>query len=106
MNRKILRLFKKHYNLDAYHYWLRARLETRANPLFQKKSKKCFLLKINFFLYVLDRFDALISIILMHFSMKSTLKNNHNYTPKHAIRLRHRKPISYNNNKRYITSFI
>jgi hypothetical protein len=41
----------------------------------------------------LDRFDALISkiifknkknIILMHFDIKNTLKNNCNHTPKHA----------------------
>jgi hypothetical protein len=62
---------------------LRARLETPANPHFQKNQ---------FFLYVLDRFDALISkmilkkmknIILMHFGTKSTLKNNRN-PPKQA----------------------
>jgi len=51
------------------------------------------LLKINFFFYVLDRFDALISkliffkknIILMYFSVKNILKNNHNYIFKKSL---------------------
>jgi len=47
------------------------------------------------FLYILDRFDALISkinfkiiksIILMHFGTKNTLKNNHNHTPNQTRR--------------------
>jgi len=44
------------------HSTIRQRLETRANPCFQKN--KFFLLKIKFFLYVLDHFDALISKII------------------------------------------
>jgi len=47
----------------------------------------------NYFFYILDRFDALISkiifkilkkIILIHFDMKNILKNNHNNAPRKA----------------------
>jgi hypothetical protein len=44
------------------HKRLKERLETRVNPCFQK-NQFLFLLKI-IFLYVLDRFDALISKII------------------------------------------
>jgi hypothetical protein len=60
-----------------------------GQPVFPKNSKK----KILNFFYVLDRLDALISIIiffkkniiLMHFSMKNTLKSNRNHIPKQAL---------------------
>jgi len=44
------------------HKRLKERLETRVNPCFQK-NQFLFLLKI-IFLYVLDRFDTLISKII------------------------------------------
>jgi uncharacterized membrane protein YczE len=53
------------------------------------------LLQINIFLVFLDHFDVLMSkyfffkknIILIHLRVKSTLKSNRNYTPKHALLL-------------------
>jgi hypothetical protein len=60
--------------------------ENTVHSVFKKKKKN--LLKIIFF-YILDRFDAMISkiilkkyIILMYFSMKNILKNNRNYILK------------------------
>jgi hypothetical protein len=60
------------------------------------KNSNLFLLKNNFF-NVLNRFDALIlkiiflkikkNIILMHFGMKNTLKNNQNKNKKKDVNL-------------------
>ena len=55
--------------------------------------KKLIFFAKNYFFYVLDCFDVLISkiiflkkiIILMHFETKRCLKNNHNHTPKQLI---------------------
>jgi len=54
------------------------------------------MLKVNIFLYFLNRFDVIIlklifekykNIILMHFGMKNTLKINRNYTLKQAFNI-------------------
>jgi hypothetical protein len=56
--------------------------------------KKLIFKKNNNFFYISDRFDLLVSkiifknkknIILIHLGKKSTLKSNHNHTPKQAM---------------------
>ena len=75
--------------------WLTARLALRSNMLFVKFQKKKFI-KIECGLYLLDRFDVLISkiifkkwknIIGMLFGTKSYLKSNRYYTLKHPLNL-------------------
>jgi len=60
------------------------------------KNFEFFFIKIEYSLYVLDRFDVLMSkmifkkyknIIGMHFGTKSYLKSTSNHTAKHALYL-------------------
>jgi hypothetical protein len=55
------KLLMKQYKLTTILCLIRYRLETWVNPYFKKYN--FFLLKINF-LYILDRFDTLISKII------------------------------------------
>jgi len=67
-----------------------------AAAAFPKILNFFFFTKIEYGLYVLDRFDVLMSkmifkkwknIIGMHFDTKSYLKSIHNHTAKHALKL-------------------
>ena len=68
--------------------------EYKISWVFENTGKSVFFKKIKFifvknYFFILNRFDTLIlknkkNIILMHFGMKNTLKNNHNHTLKQA----------------------
>ena len=85
--------------------------ENACQPVFLKKLIFFYFLK-NYFFYVLDCFNALISkmifffkknIILMYFNMKSILKSNRNLTLKQTLRWRNVSfllLVSYNLNCR------
>jgi hypothetical protein len=70
------------------------------------KNSNFLLLKIIFYC-VLDRFDALILkniyIILMHFSKKNILKNNHNHIPKQTLQ---NAMLASNGKNQYFTRHI